>query len=221
MDWDSFFKKVDAAKETYQLATTAPQVDPRYKQLQEAQIKQAQDFRAAIPKTAEGLMRTERENSLKALGQNMTALDRGASRRGLLYGGLRAGGRANAMTGAMQELSQKRAGINSQLATTADAMEKQAMETGFGMAGANQNMQSAQDAINRQQIASQMTSSQGTFNALGGIGAGIGQGVGYYLGSKGNSNNSNNGNSSPFGNATNAPGYGNSPFGGATTIRNR
>jgi hypothetical protein len=162
----------------------APIIEGRYKQLQDQQIKSAQDFRKNLPGMAQGLMQTEQEKGRQALAQKMVGVDRDANRRGLLYGGNRMAGRTGAATNTMKELAQKRAEINSSLMNTADTMDRQAIETGFGMAGAGQNIASAQDAYSRESLAQQMSNRQKEFGAIAEGFKGIGSAIGEVLGGK-------------------------------------
>lgn len=160
----------------------APEVEGRYKQLQDQQVKSAQDFRKNMPGMAQGLMQTEQERARQGLAQKMTGIDRESNRRGLLYGGSRLANRSGAATNTMKELAQKRAEINSSLMNTADTMDRQAIETGFGMAGAGQNIASAQDAYSRESLAKQMADREKQFNSVAEGFKGIGSAVGTALG---------------------------------------
>lgn len=159
-------------------------VDDRYKILQQAQIEQANKFRADMPNMANSLMLSERENSRKALASKMIDVNRSSNRRGLLYGGSRLAGRAGAATESAQGLQQKRGDINLKLSSVADSMQNQAIETGFGITGAGQNALSAQDAANRQSLAAQLGERQDYFKGLGNAVGQFGEGIGTAFGQR-------------------------------------
>lgn len=164
-------------------AKLAPTVDDRYKVLQQQQLGQLQKFRSNLPGMADNLMFGERENSRQALAQQMTGIDRNANKRGLLYGGQRLANRSQAATESVKGLQQKRVDINSKLNNVADTMQNQAIETGFGIAGAGQNAMSAQDAAARKDLASQLSERQDYFKGLAGAFGNIGEGIGAAFGS--------------------------------------
>lgn len=141
-------------------------------QLKQAQINTAKDFRQNLPGMEGQLGNQLASSSNQQLGQDTSSLKQMNSRRGLLYGGVNAGGenklRASAQGGLSAAKSQLHAGLESQ----ANQLDSEAIQTGVAIQQSQQQMQNLiyQQALARMQSENAM---MGSLFQAGGMAAGM------------------------------------------------
>lgn len=159
-------------------APTAPNVDPRYGQIQGAQQAQGEAFRANIPGQEESLAMGAGEAGRTNLAHQLTDINRTASSRGLLYGGGRLAARAGARGQLATALAGNRAGINQNVLNTANQMDIAPINTGFGMAGAGAQHFGAGQEGGKAQAEYEAAQREQTGKTMGQVGQAIGAGAG-------------------------------------------
>ncbi len=163
----------------YDSVMNPPKPDVRLEETQKAQIESAKRFRDSIPAYAKALMAKPERAAREGLAREMVSLDRQANRRGLLYGGMRQKARAETRQKSAADLATKRSEINSSLYDYADTMDKQAVNTGLGMAGLAQDVSRTQqnlDVAALERILKRDTQEQeATSDLLGSLGGTIGK----------------------------------------------
>lgn len=145
------------------------------KDLNNKQIQQAQDFRANMPQMEQDLGSAYERQARRGLAQNIQGINANASRRGLLYSGLRQGAEAGAQAKAAGDVAQKRYEINQGLEQNAQGLESGSASNIFS--SYKNDIQNADDSYN---LALQQMQSRN--NLLTGLFGGIGAAAGGYLG---------------------------------------
>lgn len=142
---------------------------------QSAQQYGAQQFRQNIGQTENNLY----NQAASSVNQNMNAgiknTQQQNSRRGLLYGGVNAGGEAGVRANASNNLASARSNINSGVENAANQMDQGAINTGIAI---QQEQQQIQNTIYADAMAKMNNSNAG----IGGLLGAAGMGVGMYLG---------------------------------------
>lgn len=132
------------------------------------QSQLAQDFREQLPHHKNSAMGLATDDSRRDLAKNIADVRSNASRRGLLYSGLRAGAENNAVSQYGSDLARKRAEINSAYDQQADQMDDAAILAGFN------NLAITRGAADSEYQAA-LAQRQGRDAALSGMFSGIGQ----------------------------------------------
>lgn len=136
---------------------------------------EATDFRSNLPGYQEKSLGVQQDSLRRDLAKNLAGVDRSSNRRGLLYSGLREGGRAQAIGGYGSALAQRRAGINDASEQMASGMEDRAIQADIQRVGLeNQGNQSAYQAA----LARREGNNAGMAGLMGGIGSFMGSAAG-------------------------------------------
>lgn len=149
----------------------------KQRNLNTQQQQQATDFRNNLPQMEEDLGSSYERQARRGLAQNIQGINANASRRGLLYSGLRQGAEAGAQARTAGDVAQKRYQINQGLEQNAQGLESGAASNIFS--SYKNDIQNADDSYN---LALQQMQSRN--NLLTGLFGGIGAAAGGYLGRK-------------------------------------
>lgn len=174
----------DKAAEDAKKPPPVPEVDPRFKKIQETQSQIAKDFRSKIPQMGDKAYGLAERDERKGLASTIADQKVDFNRRGLLYSGTRLGAEANARGNSANKLATKRSEINQGLMGQADALDQQAIDTGFSMAGLQSQGAQAQTALDGSVIDLALQKQKQQQDTLAGLGKAAGAAAGGYLGSK-------------------------------------
>jgi len=167
---------------TTKMGTNPQPMDPRYTSLVSNLGKSAKDYRTRMPAMVNDQVNIAKDTSRMDLAKAYVDADRGANRRGMLYGGVRAGMRANAESDASSGLASKIRGINIGQENSAQGQENTAIEAAQGMQSEQQQLyQNAyNEALSKRE--QEQKKKSGIFNQIGG---GVGGMLGGMLGGGG------------------------------------
>jgi hypothetical protein len=132
-----------------------------------AQQRAAKDFRDSMSNNEESAYSNLSSATNQDLGQNLKNVNQSNNARGLLYGGINQGMRAQQRGQAGYKLAQGRAQINDAYENAANQMDSAAVNTGMMV---QQNQQAIQDQIYQQALTTMMNRNQ-AFGSLLGAGA--------------------------------------------------
>lgn len=144
-------------------------------QAHNAQTYYANQFRQNIPQTENTLYNQVGSTVNRNMNQGIKNTQQSNSNRGLLYGGINAGGEAGVRANASSNLASARSSINSGVENAANQMDQGAIDTGIAI---QQQQQQMQNAIYSDAMAKMNNSNAG----VGGLLGAVGMGVGMYMG---------------------------------------
>lgn len=147
------------------------------KALQNQLTNQAKDYRTNMKGEQEKQFSQVADTGRQQLAQQMAGIRAGANKRGLLYGGQRAGAEASAQAQTASNLGAQRAQINQGTEQIATTMEQQAAQA--GLQSAQQRQEQLNDSYNKALKKQQEQSA-----ASGALGSALGGGFGSFMGSK-------------------------------------
>lgn len=153
-----------------------PRANANLSNLRTQQFNTAGEFRNNIPGMAEEQTAHAADTGRRELAANLAGNKEGASRRGLLYSGLKQGADLDAHSAYAAGLASKRASINADLEDKATQMEDAAIGGAFDD---QKTQQSAYDQAFQQRQARNASRNQ----AIGQLGGGLGSLAGGLLGS--------------------------------------
>lgn len=161
-------------------ASAESRIDPRYKDLVNASTRQADSYSANLPSMQAQQANLATDNARVGLAKSLAGADRTANARGMLYGGVRQGLRANAESTAAGNLSDQIRQGNVASNQTGEDLNNAGIQAGENyMRDLNQ---SYNDVYNEALSRRQQNQSSGLIPSLLPLGAGL---AGSYLGSKG------------------------------------
>lgn len=155
------------------------QIDPQLKAIQEAQAKNAKDFRTNLPSLQSQGQAQIQNNAGLDLNAKNEAITRASSKRGLLYSGIREGEQSKAGAQSANDVSQKTTDLNTTLNNQANQMDNQALMSGVQMGNlqAQLNMNAYNMALEQRRNKNAVTdASLGAFGQMFGIFGGGGGG---------------------------------------------
>lgn len=149
-------------------APSAPGEDPKLAAIRNAQLEQAQKFRAGLPQEQEKQAADATAEAKRSLVGQMKQIRTGANSRGLLYSGLKTGAEAGAKAESASGLSKQIAMQNRQLEEQAQALESGAITGNYTPVAQQQQIEN----INfNNQIRENLARNQAIGNLFGGIGS--------------------------------------------------
>lgn len=119
---------------------SAPEIDPRLKQIRDAQIKQATDYRTNMKSMKDEQYNQAAEGSRQDLASRLAGVTSNMNNRGLLFSGLNQKARADTTQGVASDLAQTRANLNNRIDDQANALDSQALGTSFAAQQAQQGL---------------------------------------------------------------------------------
>lgn len=142
----------------------APGTNPSLSSVEQQQINQANDFSANMPTYQSQMTDNLKTNVNNQLGSNLNTISNNNNARGLLYGGVNQGQRAQAYGQAQAQTAQGVSNINAGLLSAQDQLNANAVGTGTGI---QQSSQAIQNDI-YQQTLSQINSNNAMLGSAGG-----------------------------------------------------
>lgn len=179
--WNDVLNMVGQGKTKKAPKGEAVPVDPRYSRLVKSTTANARDYRATLPNVRQQQYNLAGDTTKYNLARDYKTADQGANRRGLFYGGMRAGARADAEGINAADLGEKIRGINVQTENNALDLENAAIESAFGLQEVQQGTydDAYNEALSRR--AKEMATNGGLVNAGGKALGGV---IGGYAGQK-------------------------------------
>lgn len=154
-----------------------PGMDPEILRQQQEQQRQAKEFEKNIPRMGEDIYGQVAKTERKNLAKQMSGVKSDASRRGILYSGIRQGSELEAQASSGSRLATARSGINRDLNNALQEMNDMAMRSGL-------NIQQQQQGIEDQIMGQALANMQNSLSAGSALGGAVGTIGGAYLGSK-------------------------------------
>ncbi len=154
-----------------------PGVDPAIDQVTQAKQQQAQDFRSGMPHMEKGLNRQYALQSHNQLAQQLQAIRRDASQRGIMNSGVGLGNQAAAQAESAGNVSKFGTQVHSAALGEANQLDQDAINAGIQQ---TQIQQSLQDSVYNQALKNLANSTSG----MASMGQGVGGLIGSYVGSK-------------------------------------
>ncbi len=155
----------------------APGMDPGIDQITQAKQQQAQDFRSGMPHMEKGLNRKYALQSHNQLAQQLQAIRRDASQRGIMNSGVGLGNQAAAQAESAGNVSKFGTQVHSAALGEANQLDQDAINAGIQQ---TQIQQSLQDSVYNQALKNLANSTSG----MASMGQGVGGLIGSYVGSK-------------------------------------
>lgn len=157
---------------------TAPQatVDPNFQGLVDQQTSNANAFAANAPNLAQQQGVQAAEDTRQGLANKMANIKSNSNKRGLLYSGLKQSQEAGSQQQAGSQLAGQQANINNAVENQKQALQEQAVNSGFALQQAQQAANNAnyQNALQQKQARSGAVS--GLLGSAGGIAGSLGGG---------------------------------------------
>lgn len=158
---------------------TAPQstVDPNFANMVSQQQAQANAFAANAPNLQQQQGVQASEDSRRGLASKMSNIKSQSNKRGLLYSGLKQAQESGAQQQAGSQLAAQQANINNKVQDQSEALQNQAIQSGFAL-------QEAQQRASDQNYSNAMGAKQARTGAVTGLLGSIGGAVGGFAGGK-------------------------------------
>jgi hypothetical protein len=165
----------EAGEKLANTTVAAPTIDPRLGDLQKSQAAAADSYRTKGKNLAKDVYGGYRDDSNRALAENLNTVKTNYNQRGLLYSGLNQGTQNDVRSTAASDLAQKRNAINTQYQTNQDTLDQAPINTGIAAAGMGNNSFASYGNNSLLDQKQALYSQQQNLNAASSLGTGLGQ----------------------------------------------